>query len=209
MYNQKCNQCYRSYAPSMYETYERDMLYPESYNDYQMNYNLNGHYENYGNYGDLNFQRNNINQMINQNNENLYPEIYKVVYPMVVKICSNNTRAITKDLVDEMTERIYTNIESEDYLEEEVRQEPELKKGDVRNPNAKIIEKDLKEDRQRRPNTALKSLIKILILRELLGNPSCCMPHPPRPPMPPRPPFGPSNNYPPFMPRNYYNEIYY
>ncbi len=186
-FNYNSNEYFRSYMPDMYNTYSYEMA-NMSYPDYYK--------------GQYSFQDNNYNQMINRNNEELYPEIYKIVYPMVIKICSNNTRAITKDLVDDMTETIYSNIESEDFFEDDVRKEPELKKGDVRNPNAKPMVIESKEDRQKRTNPALKSLIKILILRELLGNPNCCGNRPPRPP------FRPGDNYPPFMPREYYQDWY-
>ncbi len=41
----------------------------------------------------------------------LYPEIYKILSPMVYKICESNTKPITKELVDKMTDEIYLNIE--------------------------------------------------------------------------------------------------
>ena len=38
--------------------------------------------------------------------EELYPEIYKVVYPLVCRACAENTKPITKELIDKMTEDI-------------------------------------------------------------------------------------------------------
>lgn len=43
----------------------------------------------------------------------LYPEIYKIINPMVCKICEANTKPITKELIDAMTEEIYMNLESD------------------------------------------------------------------------------------------------
>ena len=43
----------------------------------------------------------------------LYPEIYKILNPMVCKICEANTKPITRELIDAMTEEIYMNIESD------------------------------------------------------------------------------------------------
>ena len=41
-----------------------------------------------------------------------YPEIYKMLYPMVCKICNQNKhREITKDLIDRMTDEIYVNFD--------------------------------------------------------------------------------------------------
>ena len=49
----------------------------------------------------------------------LYPEIYKIVNPMVCKICEANTKPITKELVEQMTDEIYLNIEGNTNLEED------------------------------------------------------------------------------------------
>ncbi|MCI8273250.1 MAG: hypothetical protein HFJ55_04115 [Clostridia bacterium] len=99
-----------------------------------------------------------------------YPEIYKIVYPMVQKACIQNTRAIDRDLVDNITEEIYFAIEDNEISEENREQ----------------------EDRQKRiRNNTLNDLIRILILRELLGGPGFPGRPPIRPPMPPRPPRPP------------------
>lgn len=199
MYNQNYDDYFKNslnYPPDMFNnTYGVDNYYYPDYfsrNDYMMNgYNRNYNYMSNG-------------QMRNQNNENLYPEIYKIVYPMVAKICNANTKPICEELVNDMTDTIYNNIESEDYFENDTR-ETELKKGDVRNPNAKPVATEEREDRNRRPNQSLRDLIKILILRELLGNPG-------RNPIRPRTSYGlgmPGTNMPPMMPRNIYQDIYY
>lgn len=41
----------------------------------------------------------------------LYPEIYRIINPMVCKICEANTKPITRELVDQMTDEIYMNLE--------------------------------------------------------------------------------------------------
>lgn len=115
-----------------------------------------------------------------------YPEIYKIIYPMVCKICNvNSNRDLTKELLDQMTDEIYNNVEPEE--ETITRTQTPLKNGDVRNPNAKEPEPVVKETRQ--SNFLLRDLIKILLLKEW-GRPG----RPPvRPPFPPggRPPMGP------------------
>ncbi len=117
-----------------------------------------------------------------------YPEIYKIIYPMVCKACNvNMSRELTKELLDQMTDEIYKNVEPEQETECVSRNNPPLKNGDVRNPNAKEPEVQVKETRQ--TNFLLRDLIKILLLREW-GRPG----RPPmRPPFPPdgRPPMGP------------------
>lgn len=43
--------------------------------------------------------------------ENMYPEIYKILKPMVKKACSNNIiDEISNDDIDIMTDDIYTNV---------------------------------------------------------------------------------------------------
>lgn len=121
--------------------------------------------------------------------ENLYPDIYRIVNPIVEEVCNKNrNRNITEELVKSMTDEVYTNVEkSNSQLNVQVK--TELKNGDVRNPNAKQ-----NEPRQR--NFLLNDLIRILILRNLLRpRPPVRPPYPgpnPRPPYPgPRPPYGP------------------
>ena len=109
--------------------------------------------------------------------ENCYPEIYTIVYPMVQRACSQNTRPITRELIDNMTDEIYFAIEDKEMLENRNKEE----KG---------------EDRQIRRNTNLNDLIRILILRELLGRPGFPGGRPPRP-RPPRPPMKPPMGPPP------------
>ncbi len=130
------------------------------------------------------------------NAENLnefYPEIYRLVYPMVCKVCSQNmNREITKDLVDKMTDEIYINFESEDRQSNQNSLRAPLKNGDVRNPNAK--EPEIRQE-TRQNNFLLRDLIRILILKELSsGNRPPFRPG--RPPMPPRPPIRPRPNSP-------------
>lgn len=127
----------------------------------------------------------------------LYPEIYKLVYPMVCKACNmNSNREYTKELLNEMTEEIYRNFEPEEDNNRIQAQAP-LKNGDVRNPNAREPEIKVKETRQK--NYLLQDLIKILIIREWSKQQ--------RPPMKPpfntggRPPMGPI--MPPPRPRYY------
>jgi len=87
-----------------YEEYMRNVLgYPtEASNTYEMY-----------NYGTMPYE-NPVYATIDNNGDliNLYPEIYKIINPMVCKICESNTKTITRELVDQMTEEIYLNIEN-------------------------------------------------------------------------------------------------
>ena len=93
-----------------------------------------------------------------------YPEIYKIIYPMVCKVCNTNSgRELTKELLEQMINEIYSNVEPEQEIDSSVRNQAPLKNGDVRNPNAKEPIAPAKETRQ--TNFLLRDLIRILILR--------------------------------------------
>lgn len=116
--------------------------------------------------------------------EDLYPDIYRIINPVVEDVCSKNrNKQITEELVRTMTDEVYNNVEGNSNLQVNVQVRTELKNGDVRNPNAKLKEEPTSETRQR--NFLLNDLIRILILRNLLRR------RPPvRPPFPgARPPF--------------------
>lgn len=89
---------------SNYEDYMRMVLGypPENSNTYSM-------YEN----NCYSMPINNSNTMTNniEEIESLYPEIYRTINPMVCQMCDNNTEPISKELVEQMTERIYTTVE--------------------------------------------------------------------------------------------------
>lgn len=176
-------------------------MYNQSYEDYLrsvLGYNNQPEIYNYNNlytYPEFNYYRNSGNTMMSiENLEDEYPEIYKMVYPMVQKLCERNwNRQMTSKLIEDMTNEIYENIEpsmSEVNLNVQVR-------GEEKSVNVKANEKnDVRETRQRR-NTVLNDLIRILILRELgIGRP----PFRPRPQIPGGPGMPGMPGRPPMMP---------
>ena len=57
----------------------------------------------------------------NQNNRNielesLYPETYKIIYPMVKKACEGNMRANSREEIERMTDEIYSAIEDSNQI---------------------------------------------------------------------------------------------
>lgn len=169
-----------------------------------------------------------VSQRSNENNRQLeacYPEIYKVVYPMVNKACSSNTKPVTSELIDELTDEIYAAVENDTEINININLTNEIQSSGNRNTSSRVktetakkISQNRGEDRQFR-NRGLQDLIRILLIRELLGRPGGFPGNRPafppnRPPM--RPPFpggpgGPGGRS-PMMPRsNYYegiNDIY-
>lgn len=45
--------------------------------------------------------------------ERMYPEVYRVVYPMVCFACDNVRTPVTEEMVDMMTDDIYDRVEAD------------------------------------------------------------------------------------------------
>ena len=136
--------------------------------------------------------------------EDCYPEIYKIVYPMVKKACSQNTKPLSRDLVDELAHDIYSHIEAENIVNVNINVDNNNTVQNTRSPSVshsqqapnrtvsspsvkKIEETEKRESRQ--TNNPIMDLVRILLIRELLGRPGNNRPprpYPPRP-FPPRP----------------------
>ena len=159
---------------SMYEEYMRNVLGYQARNTYD-------------DWGITNMTQ--MDTILMQELENCYPDIYRIIYPMVQRICEkNNRKTLTRELIDNMTNEIYFAIEDKEMIENREKEEKP-------------------ENRQIVRNTNLNDLIRILILRELLWRPGGRPPYmrPPRPPM--RPPMGPTPPRP--QPRmGYFDNLY-
>lgn len=161
------------YNNTTYEDYMRSVL------GYLPNNCMQDTYQSNNCYGmpDNNFQ-------INNELETLYPDIYRVVYPLVCNECNMNNMPITEECIEKMTDNVYKSIEVDLKLHTNIN--VEFKKDSNRNINSRQIENS--ETRQRRDNNFLRDLIRILILRELLqrrNRPGQRPPFPrPRPIMP-------------------------
>lgn len=141
--------------------------------------------------------------------EDCYPDIYKMVYPMVCKACLYINEEITPDLVERITNDIYENLEQEENPNENRNEEIKMNYNNIQNSkNIKQTSKNTQientktEKRQR--NFLLNDLIRILVLRELIGSGRRPPRHmfPQRPPIQPRPPIQGGNFPPPPRPRN-------
>ena len=154
--------------------------------------------------------------------DDMYPEIYKIIYPMVCKVCMAVNENVTEDLVSRMVNEIYVNVENMEAVQEcrgsSISVSPQLSKSSKSDSlsssrtgsglstsssssNSSLSTSRQQETRQRNP--LLRDLIRILILRELIGNPG--RPRPPfippfgggmGPGQGPRPPFGPQPRLP-------------
>ncbi len=181
-------------------------MYNETYDEYIRSIlgyppvDTNTNYQNYNN-------RNNYNTQNDMELEKCYPEIYKIVYPMITKKCSNITSSLTNDDIENMTDEIYYALEEKNEIQVNINLTNEVKTSQTSNmtkavskkPEVRINETSEEKRQTRQFNRGLRDLIKILLIRELLNRPGR-PPHNPRPPMPgpggPRPPMRP-----PFGPR--------
>ena len=92
---------------SLYEDYMRSVLGYQPMNNYQNTYDMN--YDNFemsDYYAIPTMASMQINQSMSamsnmqmQELENCYPDIYRIVYPMVQRACEQNTRPISRELV--------------------------------------------------------------------------------------------------------------
>lgn len=108
------------------------------------------------------FNYSNIETCSSADLERMYPEVYRVVYPMVCFACDNIRTPITEEMIDMMTDDIYDRVEADGRINIDISVE-------VR--NEELNNGEAQETRQRRPrrrNRFLRDLIRILLLRELL-----------------------------------------
>ena len=188
-----------------YEDYMRSVLgYPiENRDTYQMNY-----------------REDTQNCVIPCQNtkelEECYPEIYKIINPIVCEVCDRCNVTVTRDIVENMVEEVYQKIEINNEIAIKINIDNRSNEKEVENrvntiksnsnritSNESIRKNSEPENRQRRPNNPLlRDLIGILILNRLLGrNFFLGRPSRPRPPI--RPPFPNEPRPRRLEPRNY------
>ena len=166
------------YRNNPYEEYMRNSL---GYNTGQM-MNMNPMNEMYENEGNFTCNQTSV--------DNMYPEIYKIIYPMVCKACMAVNENISEDLVSRITNEIYINVENMEITREcinsqasrNVQDTKSVKSSSASNRVSNDTSNNVRQETRQR-NFLLNDLIRILVLRELLGNPGKA-----RPPF--RPPFG-------------------
>lgn len=112
----------------------------------------------------MNYNYNNCNNcnnsgMMNNSMESMYPEIYRVIQPMVIKACDSlrytnmGNTFITVNILDDLTDNIYRSVENEERSSEE---------------NADNQRSSENDDNTRQRRNLLRDLIRILLIRELL-----------------------------------------
>lgn len=214
-------------------------MYYQSYEDY-MRAVLGYHMERQNTYSSFNNNylqfndENLVNQdtdRLNSQNDNfidMYPEIYKIVNPMVCKVCEGNNEPITKELVLKMTDEVYKNLEETEMTVINVRATVNNEKNTPTNeqrqqnrtikPNTQTSQqitqqrnnntniesrenreiKEVRETRQVRPSNNLLRDLIQILILKRLLEGN-------RPPIgrPPKPPVNPGPPRPPIRPREY------
>ena len=137
------------YDNEPFDDYIRSILgYPNTNNMY-MPENNNNNYNGYNSYS--NYSANNMSG--NQDLEQYYPEIYKIIYPMIQKRCSIVTGNITVELIEEMTNEIYSSVEVTNEINVNIN-----------------VQNDASNNRIERAKTILRNIYNILGKRENIGN---------------------------------------
>ena len=150
--------------------------------------------------------------------EQFYPEIYKIIYPMIKKACNGNMTANTREEIEQMTDEIYSALEDNNQINvninlgnnisttstNQVENRNEKQKEEIQKRTVTENRNTQQQERRAPMNNNLRDLIKILLIRELLGRPHHNFPRPPHN-NPPRPPYNPQRPpmRPPMMPRDY------
>ncbi len=173
-------------------------MYYSNYDDYMrtvLGYSVNDN-NTYQIYNDFEMQNNsNISDL-----EELYPDIYKKINPIVCRACDNNIAPVTKELLDNLTMQITDEVENNIDMTK-INLNVELSRDESKRVENRNIKEPIREDRNRQSNPLLRDLIRILLLNNFIGKN-----RPPyRPPMPPppRPPY-PGGPVRPPQPREYY-----
>ena len=95
--------------------------------------------------------------------ERMYPDTYRIVYPMVVSACDMVTMPVTEEMVDRMTDNIYDRAASDSRISIDINIGLESRE----DSNDRQFSNQSMQRRPRR-NRFFRDLIRILLLRELL-----------------------------------------
>ena len=118
-----------------------------------------------GNMGMNNINSMGMNMSSDEDIERLYPEVYRVVYPMVCSSCDRIQfpgSAVNDEMVTRMTNDIYDQVEADGRIKIEVNVTTEVRE------TSSSSDSSVETRQRRRPrNRFLNDLIRILLLREL------------------------------------------
>ena len=179
----------------MYEDYMQNYLDYTGFQNYANTYDYNIDFPQYfSGVNQAGYGNYNRNTVYNVDFEELYPEIYKVIYPMVKKIGNKFRGPITRETFEDMVEEVTNNIEGNEIIELNINLNNEVKTTNNRTASQTNTTTNSKEEENRnsRQRGLVGDIVRILLIRELLRRRPCfgpyCRPGPGMPP-PTRPPY--------------------
>lgn len=97
--------------------------------------------------------------------ERFYPDCYRVIYPMVVSACNMVTFPISEDMLNRMTDDIYDRAAMDGRINIDINVGVQTRE----DTSSRQVSEDVRQRIPRRRNPFFRDLIRILLLRELLG----------------------------------------
>ena len=173
-----------------YEEYMRNVL-GHSYTPGNTYEQFDNNYANCMNYNFANRNTSYTNPYNNSSNiEDMYPDLYRLINPLVCDMCDKNNKPITEDLVEQMTNHIYDNVVNRVEIQNVINLNIETRNSKTKENEKNIENRSPVPASRPRRNRLLQDLIRILLLNELLRrNRPPFRPGPGPMPMPPRPWF--------------------
>ena len=147
-------------------------MYNETYDEYIrsiLGYPTNDSYNSNQTYSNQN--------LMNSEVEKCYPEIYKIVYPMVKTKCDNFRGTVNNEDIENMTDEIYSSLESNDTIQLNINLTNNIKTTNTssntvrtteKKPEVTVTEKAVENRETRQLNRSLRDLIKILFILEFI-----------------------------------------
>ena len=97
--------------------------------------------------------------------ERMYPDTYRIVHPMVVSACNMASMPVSEEMLDRMTDDIYDRASQDSRISIDINIDLESRD----DSDSRQISEQSRQRRPRRRNRFFRDLIRILLLRELLG----------------------------------------
>ena len=164
MYNQSYEDYMRNFLGySNSDVYRMDNMNPMGMNN-MLNMNNMG-MNSINTMGNMGMNNMGMNMSGDDDIERLYPEVYRVVYPMVCSSCDRIQfpgTTVNDEMITRMTNDIYDQVEADGRIKIEVNVTTEVRE------TSSNSDSSIETRQRRRPrNRFLNDLIRILLLREL------------------------------------------
>lgn len=136
--------------------------------------------------------------------EECYPEVYRIINPIVCEICNKYNGNYTKDTINTMVDEVYKRINLNNEISIKINLDNKIQEKEIHRNNLKTginnrisddnIRKNIENENSRQirnSNPFLNDLIRILILNQILNGGGLFPGRPPQPRPPVRPQMPP------------------